>query len=219
VATVRGIVDLTMELDERTPVYPGDPAPRLEPATTLDADGFNVLSLHLGSHSGTHVDAPYHFLADGARLEELDLALLHGPAVVADVTGLPARSPIGWSALEPHAERLSEGTILVLHTGWSETHLRDGYDAHPYLDPAACERIVGLGVRTIAIDALNPDPTPSDDFPVHRLVLGAGGVIAENLTNLSAVHIPDPFVFLLPLRLGGEADGAPCRAIAVDLRP
>jgi kynurenine formamidase/AcrR family transcriptional regulator len=215
-APVRRVVDLTMVLDERTPVYPGDPAPRLEPAATIGVDGFNVLALHLGSHSGTHVDAPRHFLAEGPALEQVDLALLSGPAAIVDLRGLGPREPIGWAALEPHAQRLRPGTILALWTGWSESHL-DAYEDHPYLDPDACARVLELGVRTIAIDALNPDPTGGAEFPVHRLVFAAGGVIAENLTNLSAVDLDDPYVFLLPLRLGARADGAPCRAIAVDV--
>jgi kynurenine formamidase len=82
----------------------------------------NVLALELGSHTGTHVDAPYHFEADGERLEDLDLGRFLGPAVIADVTGHGDREPIGWDALSPHAERMRPGTILVLRTGWSELH-------------------------------------------------------------------------------------------------
>ena len=125
-----------------------------------------------------------------------------------------------WPDLAPVAERLDEsGVILVLRTGWSERYSRsDAYVDHPYLDPSACERILDAGVRTLAIDALNPDPTtPETSFPVHRLWLGAGGVIAENLTNLSAVEAPDPLVCLFPIRVGGDADGAPCRAVALEL--
>lgn len=71
-------------------------------------------------------------------------------------------------------------------------------------------------------DSLNPDPTVLQGeaaFPVHQLVLGAGGVIAENLTHLSAVQAPDPLMCMFPIRLGGDADGAPCRAVALELTP
>lgn len=217
------IVDLTLPLDERTQVYPGDPEPRIEPAATIRDHGYNVLSLHLGSHSGTHVDAPFHVIAGGERLEGLGLGPFVGRGVLVDATGLGPGEPIEWDRVAPSADRLGPGSILLLHTGWSELHHgTDRYLQHPHLEPAAAERVLGLGVRTIAIDALNPDPTTSDDaaaLPVHRLVLGAGGVIAENLTNLSAIREREPLVFLLPIRLGGEADGAPCRAIAVDLEP
>ncbi|HEX6231104.1 MAG TPA: cyclase family protein [Actinomycetota bacterium] len=220
---IRRIVDLSVVVDAETQVYPGDPRPALRQATRLETEGFNVLSLSLGSHSGTHVDAPYHVLTDGARLDELDLGLFAGRGVIADVTHRSPRQPIAWGDLEPVARRLGPGAILVLRTGWSEEHLGTArYYDHPFLDPDACLRILELGVRTIAIDALNPDPTVLDgepDLPVHRLVLGAGGAIAENLTNLSSVGDVEPLVCLFPIRLGGAADGAPCRAVALDLSP
>ena len=73
-------VDLSHPLGDETDVYPGDPEVRLEPHATIAADGFNLLAVRLGSQSGTHVDAPFHFAADGARVDELPLALFCGPA-------------------------------------------------------------------------------------------------------------------------------------------
>lgn len=220
---IRRVIDLSISVDERTQVYPGDPVVELRSATRIETDGFNVLSIALGSHTGTHVDAPYHFVADGPRLGELDLDLFAGPGVIVDVTGHEPRQPIVWSDIVSVSDRLRPGTILVLRTGWSEAHLRtDRYFDHPYLDPGACTRVLDRGVRSIAIDALNPDQTVLQGeaaFPVHQLVLGAGGVIAENLTHLSAVQAPDPLMCMFPIRLGGDADGAPCRAVALELAP
>ena len=220
---IRRIVDLSVVVDDDTQIYPGDPRPELRRATRLEVEGFNVLSVSLGSHSGTHVDAPYHVVESGARLDELDLRLFAGRGVIADVRDHGPRQPITWDDLGPTAGRLGPEAILVLRTGWSEEHLgTDRYFEHPFLDPDACERVLALGVRTFAIDALNPDPTVLEgkaDLPVHRLVLGAGGVIAENLTNLSSVDDAEPLVCLFPIRLGADADGAPCRAVALELSP
>lgn len=216
---LRRIVDLSIPLDRQTPVYPGDPSPEIRRATRIETDGFNVLSLSIGSHSGTHVDAPYHMLEAGARLEDLDLGRFVGPLVVADATGLQPRSPVTRERIEPVAERLQPGAILAIRTGWADLHRgSDTYADHPHLDPEACARVLDRGIRTIAIDALSPDPTRTEDpvFPVHELVLGAGGVIAENLANLGEVG-PDALLCLFPIRLGEEADGAPCRAIALEL--
>jgi kynurenine formamidase len=216
------VVDLSILVGPETQIYPGDPVPAVRQAMTIDRDGANVLALELGSHTGTHVDAPFHFEADGERLEDVGLDLFVGPAVIADLSGHGDREPIGWDALSPYADRLRPGTILVLRTGWSERFYgTERYYDHPFLTAAACERVLERGVRTLAIDALNPDETVVDGteerWDVHHLVLGAGGVIAENLTNLSAVDFEEPLLCLFPLRLGGEADGAPCRAIALDL--
>jgi kynurenine formamidase len=216
---VRRIVDLSIPLDRSTPVYPGDPAPEIRPATRIETDGFNVLSISIGSHAGTHVDAPYHMLEAGGRLEDVDLGRFVGPLVVADATGLEPRSPVTWERIEPASEQLRPGAILAIRTGWADLHRGSAsYADHPYLDPGACARVLDRGVRTIAIDALSPDPTRPEDpaFPVHELVLGAGGVIAENLANLGEVG-PDALLCLFPIRLGEEADGAPCRAIALEL--
>ena len=220
-APVRGIVDLSHPLADDTPVYPGDPVARFEPATTIAEHGYNVLHVRMGSQTGTHVDAPFHFLEDGARIDELPLDLFLGPAVVADVRGRAPHSAITWADLAPIASRLGPGRMLVLHTGWDAHWGTDAYFGHPYLDGDAAERVVAAGVRTVGLDALSLDETVLDGaapggFAAHFAVLGAGGVIVENLRNLSAIRSPEPVVSVLPLRLAG-ADGAPVRAVAFDV--
>lgn len=218
---LRDVVDLSHPLADDTPVYPGDPVVRFTPAATVAADGYNVLHVRMGSQTGTHVDAPYHFLDDGPRIDQIPLEHFLGPAVVADVRGTPPREPIGWTDLQPCAHLLAPGRILLLRTGWDE-HWRTGtYLDHPYLSGDAAARVMATGVRTVGIDALSLDETvvggaPAGGFAAHREVLGAGGVIVENLRNLAAVPSVDPVVSVLPLRLAG-ADGAPVRAVAFTL--
>lgn len=218
---VHRIVDLSHPVDDSTPVYPGDPEPAFTPATTIADDGYNVLHVRMGSQTGTHLDAPYHFLEDGARVEELDLGSLCAPAVVVDVRGQQARQPIMWEDLEPYSSSLTSGVILVLHTGWSEHWGTDAYADHPFLDAAAAKRVVAAGIRTVAIDAMSLDETTDatnhpSGFAAHFAVLGAGGTIAENLTNLADIDFPDPVVSILPILFRG-ADGAPVRAVAMEL--
>lgn len=214
------VVDLSHRVDERTQVFPGDPHPSFEPATTIAADGVNVLHVHLGSHSGTHVDAPYHFIEDGKRLDELDPGLFVGPAVILDVRGRGPRGRITAEDLRSYKTDLAPGNIAVLYTGWDRYYGTDWYYEHPFLDHRAAQLILDSGVTTVAVDALNVDETPVDGvstqgFPVHRLICGSGGIIAENLTNLAAIDFPDPVLSLLPVKLGG-ADGAPVRAVALE---
>jgi kynurenine formamidase len=217
---IRRVVDLSHGVDDDTPVYPGDPEPSFAPAATLAEDGYNVLHVRLGSQTGTHVDAPYHFVADGARVDELDLLLFVGPATVVRVRGKAPRAAIGWADLAPHTEGLDGSRMLLLDTGWSRHWGTPRYFDHPYLGADAAERLVAAGVRTVGIDALSLDETvlagPQPAFAAHHAVLGAGGVIVENLTNLAAVDWAEPLVSVLPLRLVG-ADGAPVRAVALDV--
>jgi kynurenine formamidase len=218
---VRGIVDLSHPLDDATPVYPGDPVARFEPATTIPQHGYNVLHVRMGSQTGTHVDAPFHFLEEGARIDQLPLDLFLAPAVVADVRGKRPHEPVTWADLAPVVERLAPGRMLLLQTGWDAHWGTDAYFDHPFLDGEAAERVVAAGVRTIGLDALSLDETvlggePAGGFAAHFAVLGAGGVIVENLTNLAAIGSPEPVVSVLPLRIAG-ADGAPVRAVAFDV--
>ncbi|MGI8333035.1 cyclase family protein [Actinomadura scrupuli] len=209
------LVDLSVPIETGMPVYPGDPEVTIGPALTTAADGVNVLGLHLGSQSGTHVDAPFHIDDTLPTLGDLPLERFVGPAAVVDARGLPPRSPIGPSALEPAAR---EGTIVLVATGWSAHWGTDAYVAHPYLTEEAAALLVAAGVRTVGIDALSVDPTPAREFPAHRVLCGAHAVIAENLTGLGtlldAQAAGRPIeVSLLPIRLPG-ADGAPVRAVA-----
>lgn len=215
------IVDLSMPIDARTPFYPGDPQPRVCAATTIAREGVNVLRLDLGSHSGTHCDAPYHFLEDGLKLDELPLERFIGRGVVVDCTAVAPRTPIGWERLEPVAARLAEGTIVLLRTGWDDRATETTIFDHPFLDGAACRRLLALGVRTVGIDAINLDETPTgaldrERFPCHDAISRAGGVIVENLIGLGAVDFADPWISVLPLNVPG-ADGAPTRAVAMEL--
>ena len=218
---VQGVVDLSRRVDDATQVYPGDPEVRLEPATTLADHGVNVLGVHIGSHSGTHVDAPYHFVEGGARIDELDPRLFVGPATVLDVRGKGQRERVTAEDLRPYENRLSGGVIAVVRTGWEEHYGTPLYYDHPFLDLGAAQLLLDAGVRTVAVDALNVDATvlegeQPDGYPAHHLILGAGGVIAENLANLGAIDFPEPLISLLPIKLGGS-DGAPVRAVAMEV--
>lgn len=219
---VRKVVDLSVPLDERVQVYPGDPEFRSDIAATVAVDGFNLRHVRMGSQTGTHVDAPFHFRDDGSPIDELDLSLFAGPGVVLDARGHRPRERITWAALEPWADRLGPGVIALVHTGWSAHWGTPRYFQHPFLDVDAVGRLLDLGVRTLLLDAPSPDQTPDDEhpgagFPVHHLVAGVGGVIGENLRGLEQIDF-EPFVSCLPLRLTG-ADGAPVRAVALDLAP
>lgn len=205
------VVDLSHRLDDRTPAYPGDPAVRLSPARSLERDGYRVQHLHLGTHSGTHVDAPAHVVEHGIGVDALPLHLLVGPAVVVDLRDLGPREPVGWERLAAYAR---PGRMLVLHTGWDRFWGSVRYEDHPYLDAEAAWELVTVGVRTIGVDALSIDETGGEDLPAHEALLGAGGVVVENLTNLAALDHPEPVLSVLPLPLRG-GDGSPVRAVAL----
>jgi kynurenine formamidase len=218
---VRRLVDLSVPVGPGSQVYPGDPVPRFEVHSTVERDGFNLLHIDLGSQTGTHVDAPYHFRDDAPRIDELDLGLFAGPAAVIDVRGVGPRERITWERLAAGSTALKPGVIALICTGWSQHYGTPTYFENPFLDAGAVQQMLDLGVRTFCLDTLNIDETPDDEhpgegYPAHLLIAGAGGVIGENFRNLELVDFPDPFVSCLPIALE-HADGAPVRAVAMEL--
>lgn len=208
------LLDLTHPVRTGMPVWPGDPPVRLAPAARIATHGYNLLEVHLGSQSGTHVEAPYHVDDAGPRLDELPLHRFVGDAVVADLRGLPDGAPIGPELLAPVQARLGPGVVLLLCTGWSAYWGTPRYAAAPWLTPTAAELVVAAGVRTLGIDAASIDATDSSSLPAHRVFATAHGVIAENLTGLAALFDAGPAtVWLMPLALE-HAEGSPIRAIA-----
>ncbi|GAA0438886.1 cyclase family protein [Lentibacillus halophilus] len=209
------IIDLTMDLTNQTPVFPGDPTPHIYPAATLDEDGCSVHHLHIASHTGTHVDAPYHFFKDGARMDQLDLHLFIGSGLIIPVQGKNEREPITLADTQAYIEKAKPGDIALFHTGWAQYAGTDKYERHPYIHRDTARALRDQGVRVIGIDALNPDQTGSDDFSVHDEILGREGVLIENLTNLEHVDVANPMISVLPLKLPG-GDGSPVRAVAME---
>ncbi|MDO2377137.1 cyclase family protein [Rhodococcus electrodiphilus] len=214
---VRRIVDLSRTVSGDTQVYPGDPVPVLSPHATLERDGYNLLRIEMGSQTGTHVDAPLHMRARAAPIDEVPLDRFVGRGVVLDVRGLPPRTAVTPRHLAGGPEP-GPGDIVLVHTGWAEHYGTDTYFEHPYLAADACRWVLERGVHAIGLDAPSIDSALGADFSAHRLVAAAGGIVCENLCNLELVDFPDPLISLLPLRLQG-ADGAPVRAVAIELEP
>lgn len=218
------IVDLSHTLDATTTVYPGDPTFSCCPALTLEKDGFNVKSLSLGTHTGTHIDAPYHVSDDGETIDNVSLSSCKGPVFVVDVTGRLPRERIMWSdiaSLENDLQHaISRGAMVLFRTGWSQHWATDAYFNHPFLDGDIARRLVEMGASLVGIDALSPDETHVEeqegvpmDFTVHQVLLPANVIIAENLTKLDEIQLGTWTACMAPLKIAG-GDGSPVRAFA-----
>ena len=194
------------------PVYPGDPSVHLRAALTLGRDGVDVAEIRMGSHTGTHVDAPSHTVAGGRTMADVHLDELVGEALVLHVPGLGDGEIYDWARLEeagPMPESLPP--IVIIDTGWARWFRDERRLRHPALAPGAARELVRRGMRVLAVDTLSPDPTGGDAFPVHDEVLGTDRLIVENLRGLEG--LPSRVVVgFFPLKLGG--DGAPVRAVA-----
>lgn len=215
--------DLSQPIRDDMPVYPGDPPVACRSLATVPADGYRVTELGIDTHSGTHVDAPAHMLADGRTIDEYDPGTFQFDARIVDLTSLQPRTPIDPETLRNATGREAADPVdlLVLHTGWDRHWGSDEYFDHPYLTGAAAATIVDWGCH-VAVDAPNVDPTPTenagtdepDGYPAHRALFGADHLLLENLRGLHRLPVDEVIdVRAYPL-LVADGDGAPVRAVA-----
>jgi arylformamidase len=205
------IIDVSLPVGPDMPTWPDDPRVELHPTSRIaDGDPANVSSLSLGTHTGTHVDPPVHFIEGADAIDNVSLEALVGEAVVAD---LRAADAIGPAELEALA--LPEGTERLLcrtrnSEAWADGSLPSDYVA---VTPEGARWIVDRGLRLVGVDFLSVERGGEPDFPVHTTLLGNGVVVVEGL-DLRAAE-PGTYTFAcLPLRIAG-GDGGPARACLI----
>lgn len=202
------LIDVSVVLGAGVPTYPGNPEFELQPVKRIAQGGSsNVSRLVLGTHTGTHVDAPRHFFDDRPGVDELPLDLLVGRARVVD---LPHRG--GITADQLAAEGLREDLRVLLRT--PNSRLWNGEPFHTeytYLTEDGARYLVDQGVKVVGIDYLSIEQFKKPGAPAHHVLLSNGIVIIEGL-NLSDAEPGAYELYCLPLRIAG-ADGAPARVV------
>jgi arylformamidase len=206
------IHDISLTITPALPVWTGDPPVRLSQPSHLErGDICTITRLDISAHTGTHLDAPAHFIRGGSTVETLDLDLLIGPALVVDARGHGHLTAAAFDALAipDGVQRLLLRTDNSLHWQRGETAFAEDFIA---IDPSGAAWLVARGVRLVGIDYLSVGSF-DNGVPTHEILLGAGVIAVEGL-DLSAIE-PGPYQLIcLPIKLGG-ADGAPCRAVLV----
>lgn len=207
-ARVPKLLDVTVPLAAGLAVYPGNPAFELQPVKRIaDGGSSNVSRLVMGTHTGTHVDAPRHFFDDGIGVDGLPLDLLLGRARVVD-TG--HRGGIG--ADELAAAGLREDIRVLLKTPNSALWNGEGFHKdYTYLTEGGARYLVDQGVKVVGIDYVSVEQFKKAGAPAHHALLSHGVVIIEGL-NLAEVDAGMYEMYCLPLRVVG-GDGAPARVI------
>lgn len=219
-----GVVDLSHPMHPEMTTYPSPNHPRFE-VTRLArhaTEGRATRRLVLGTHTGTHVDAPLHFIPDGPALDDLALDAFVGPAAIADLTPAEELGEISRERLEAALGGTPAHPRVLLRHGWSAhfDDLETFYERSPYLSREACAWLVEHGTVLLGMDTPSPDDPrlgfgAAEDSPNHHLLLGAGVVLLEYLANLDALAGGETYLVAAPLPVAG-ADGAPARAIALE---
>jgi len=213
---IKKLVDLSLDLTEKTPIYPGDPEPKITTATTVENEGYNLSNLNLGTQTGSHVDAPFHFLNQGTTIDKMDLAKFFGEAVVVRATDKKANEQITMQDLEPYRAKIAGKKIVLFNTNWYKKAGTAAFFEHPYVSREVAEYLIQAGVELICIDTINADQTGGTEFPVHDLFAAKRQMIGENMAYFDLIDFDNPVIAAFPLKLVG-CDGSPVRAVAMDL--
>jgi arylformamidase len=202
------IYDVTLPIHSGMPVYEGDPEVSIQKWLSLDGGGAaNVSLLQMGSHTGTHVDAPLHFRSAAPGVDRLPLDVLIGPA---RVYALAAADHIDAISLQGMDFGACPRVLFKTRNSarWHEERSATDFVA---LAGDGARFLVEAGIQLIGLDGPSADPFSSTDFPAHHTLLNAGVVIVEGL-DLSAVPPGDYDLLCLPLKIRG-GDGAPARVV------
>jgi arylformamidase len=206
-----GWIDVSVTITPRLVVWKGEPQCRVEQVESMDEGGVcNLTRLAMSAHTGTHLDAPRHFIRGGAAMEAMPLEAMIGPARVVRI-----EDPVAVTPRELPAD-LRRGERILFRTrnssrDWSEAPFAEDY---VYVSKEAARVLAGAGVRTAGIDYLSVGGFHQDLIETHQALLGAGIWVIEGL-DLSKVEPGHYEMVCLPLKIAGS-DGAPARVV---LRP
>jgi arylformamidase len=201
-------IDISMPIHEGMTHWPTDPAVRIETVKSPETgDRSTVSMLHFGSHTGTHVDAPRHYLEDGTGVDELPLERLIGPCQVMDCRG---RDSISVRMIE--SARLKDVSRILFRTDNSQGNAAMMFsERYAALEPDAARLLVERGAVLVGVDGLSVDPYDSRTPAAHTELLRAGVIIVEGL-NMHDVPAGRYEIICLPLRIR-KGDGAPARVV------
>jgi len=210
------IIDLTLTVSDEIPTFPGSPQPSFIPWENVKEDGYNLELLFLSTHTGTHMDAPYHFLEKGAKIHEISLKKLVSEAVL-----IKSKKKEGESVTKTDIQKFEKkhGKIasfssVIFYTGWQRNLQKKYYfEKNPGLSVSAAKYLASKKINLVGIDSPSIDLGTDSKFSVHQIFAKKGMLIVENLANLEKIKSSKFHLVVLPLKLK-NATGSPVRAIA-----
>jgi len=210
------VIDLTLTVSNKIPTFPGSPQPNFIPWENVKEDGYNLELLFLSSHTGTHMDAPHHFLEKGAKIHEISLKKLVSEAVL-----IQSRKKSNESVTKTDIQKFEKkhGKIdgfssVIFLTDWQRNLQKKYYfTKNPGLSVSAAKYLASKKISLVGIDSPSIDLGTDSKFSVHQIFAKNGMLIVENLANLEKIKSSKFHLVVLPLKLKG-ATGSPVRAIA-----
>jgi len=210
------IIDLTLTVSDEIPTFPGSPQPSFIPWENVKDDGYNLELLFLSTHTGTHMDAPYHFLEKGAKIHEISLKKLVSEAVLIKSKKKDGESitKIDIQKFEKKHGKITSFSSVIFYTGWQKNLQKKYYfTKNPGLSVSAAKYLASKKINLVGIDSPSIDLGKDSKFSVHQIFAKKGMLIVENLASLEKIKSSKFHLVVLPLKLK-NATGSPVRAIA-----
>jgi len=210
------LLDLTLTISENIPTFPGSPQPSFVQDKNVENDGYNSELLFLSSHTGTHLDAPYHFQEKGKKIHEISLKRLVSSAILVKLRkkGDQPITKTDIQKFEKKHGKIPSGSTVIFWAGWQKMIKNISYFIrNPGLSTAAAKYLVSKKINLVGTDSPSIDLGKDKRFPVHHIFSKNNILIVENLTNLEKIRASKFHFVVLPLKLKG-ATGSPVRAIA-----
>jgi arylformamidase len=205
------VYDLSVPINNKTITYPADPVVSVTRVVDFDEYGYNVSNISFGTHSGTHVDVPLHFIKDGADAASIDLGRFFGTALVFEVP-YEERKAIRFADID--TSKICKDDIVIIRTGWEQKAGTPGFfKEYPYFDPDSIEKLLNIGIKALGTDLPSVD-RPETNGTTHRKILSNNVMIIEALVNLKPLVGKRCFFSAVPLKIE-QGDGSPVRAYAV----
>jgi len=210
------VIDLTLTVSNKIPTFPGSPQPNFIPWENIKEDGYNLELLFLSSHTGTHMDAPHHFLEKGTKIHEISLKKLVSEAVLikSKKNGGQSITKTDIQKFEKKHGKIDGFSSVIFLTGWQRNLQKKYYFTNnPGLSVSAAKYLASKKISLVGIDSPSIDVGTDSKFSVHQIFAKKGILIVENLANLDKIKSPKFHLVVLPLKLK-NATGSPVRAIA-----
>jgi len=210
------ILDLTLTISNKIPTFPGSPQPKFIPWENIHDDGYNLEFLFMNTHTGTHMDAPYHFLEKGAKIHEISLKKLVSEAVLiqSKKKGGESITKTDIQKFEKKHGRIASFSSVIFYTGWQRNLQKKHYfEKNPGLSVSAAKYLASKKINLVGIDSPSIDLGTDSKFSVHQIFAKKGILVVENLANLEKIKSSKFHLVVLPLKLK-NATGSPVRAIA-----
>ena len=210
------IIDLTLTVSDKIPTFPGSPQPNFVPWENVKEDGYNLELLFLSTHTGTHMDAPYHFLEKGAKIHEISLKKLVSEAILikSKKKGNESITKTDIQKFEKKHGKIASFSSVIFYTGWQRNLQKKYYfTKNPGLSVSAAKYLASKKINLVGIDSPSIDLGKDFKFSVHQIFAKKGMLIVENLANLEKIKSSKFHLVVLPLKLK-NATGSPVRAIA-----